>query len=269
AWGWASPLTIGLLIAAGVLLAAWIVVELRAKQPLVDIRMMRLPGVWNTNLAAILLGAAMFGVWAYFARFLQEPASTGYGLGASVGAAGLTMLPMLVLMAVAGFFTGPLTRLVSLRTQFAGGAALIALSTVSFAIFHTAVWQLAIAAGLFGLGLGIAYAAMTNIVVQSVAPTETGVASGMNANLRTIGSAIGTTLATAIVTGSAVGGATGGTTGEPTEGGYALAFLVLAGLAALASLAALVSRGRRAVETPQTEPEEALVLATEAELEAA
>jgi len=259
-WGWDSPLTIGLLVLAAVLLVGWILVELRSKQPLVDMRMMRLPGVWNTNLAAILLGAAMFGVWAYFARFLQEPVSTGYGLGESVGLSGLAMLPMLVLMALAGFFTGPLTRVVSLRAQFAGGAALIALSTVSVALFHGAFWQFATAAGFFGLGLGVAYAAMTNIVVQSVPPTETGVASGMNANLRTIGAAFGTTVTTAIVTGSA--GA--GVAGEPTEGGYVLGFVVLAALAALASVAALVSRGRRReVEEQQT----AAVLALEAEEE--
>ena len=49
----------------------------------------------------------------------------------------------------------------------------------------------AIAAGVFGLGLGLVYAAITSVVVQSVPATQTGIASGMNANLRTIGSAIG------------------------------------------------------------------------------
>lgn len=120
AWGWASPLTIGLFVLAAVLLAGWILVELRSVEPLVDMRMMRLPGVWNTNLAAILLGAAMFGVWAYFARFVQEPVSTGYGLGLDITGAGLVMLPMLVLMGIAGFFTGRLSRALSFRAQLAG-----------------------------------------------------------------------------------------------------------------------------------------------------
>lgn len=236
-WGWASPLTIGLFAASAVLLVAWVLVELRSREPLVDMRMMRLPGVWNTNAAAILLGASMFGVWAYFARFVQEPTSTGYGLGLDITAAGLVMLPMLVLMGIAGFFTGRLSRVVSFRAQLAGGAALIALSTLSIGILHETVFELVIATALFGLGLGISYAAITNIIVQSVPASQTGVATGMNSNLRTIGSSIGTALMTVIVTGSAVS-----IGGEPTEAGYTIGFVVLAAFAAGAVVLALVGR---------------------------
>jgi MFS family permease len=238
-WGWGSPMVMGLFSLAGVLLAAWIVVELRAREPLVDMRMMRLPGVWSTNLAAVLVGAAMFGVWTFFARFIQEPVSTGYGLGGTVTTAGLVMLPMLVLMAAAGFLTGPLTRVLSLRDQLVGGAALIAASTAGIALVHDSLVALTIEAALFGLGLGVTFAALTNLVVASVPPHQTGVAGGMNANLRTIGSAVGTALSTAIITGSAVGG------GEPTEQGYVTGFLVLAALAAGAAVVALASRSAR------------------------
>lgn len=239
-WGWASPLTVGLFVLAAVLLAGWIVVELRSRHPLVDMRMMRLPGVWNTNAAAILLGAAMFGVWAYFARFVQEPVSTGYGLGLDITAAGLVMLPMLVLMGVVGFFTGRISRVMSFRTQLAAGAALIAVATLAIGLFHENVFELVIATALFGLGLGIAFAATTNIIVQSVPASQTGVATGMNSNLRTIGSSIGTALMTVIVTGTAV---TAG--GEPTEAGYMLGFVVLSAFAAGAVVLALVGRKPR------------------------
>lgn len=239
-WGWGSARTVGLLVAAGVLAAAWVVVELRAREPLVDVRMMRLPGVWNTNVAAVLIGAAMYGVWAYFARFLQEPTSTGYGLGAGVGTAGLLMLPMLALMAAAGFATGPLGRVLAPRAQLAGGSVLIAAATAAIALFHRSAPLLSAEAAVFGLGLGVAFAAMTTIVVTSVPADRTGVASGMNTNLRTIGSAVGTALTTAIVTGSAT--APGG---EPTEHGYTVGFLVLAVVAALAAVVAVASRASR------------------------
>lgn len=242
-WGWASPLVIGLFVVAVLLLAAWILVELRSREPLVDMRMMRLPGVWNANVAAILVGAAMFGVWAFFARFVQEPVATGYGLGATVGQAGLIMLPMLVLMALAGFLVGPIGRVLSSRGQVVAGSVLIGLSTAAIAVFHAAVWELTIAAALFGLGLGLVFAAMTNVVVQSVPPTQTGVATGMNANLRTIGSGIGTALMTAIVTGSAGAGA--GAAGEPTESGYTVGFLVLAGAGLLAAVISAIGRPTR------------------------
>ena len=59
-WGWASPAVIGLFVLAALLLAAWIVVELRSRHPLVDMRLMREPGVWSMNAAAVFIGASMF-----------------------------------------------------------------------------------------------------------------------------------------------------------------------------------------------------------------
>ena len=249
AWGWGSPLAIGLFALAAALLAAWIVVEVRSTEPLVDMRMMRLPGIWNSNVAAILLGATMFGVWGFFARFVQEPAATGYGLGATIGESGLIMLPMLVLMALAGFLVGPIGRLLSSRAQVVAGSLLIAAATAAIALFHSAVWELTLAAAFFGLGLGLVFAAMTNVVVQSVPPTQTGVATGMNSNLRTIGSGIGTALMTAIVTGSA--GAGIGAAAEPTETGYTIGFLVLAAAGVLAAIVTAIGRPvRRHVPEP-------------------
>jgi MFS family permease len=239
-WGWGSPITIGLFVLAAVLVAAWIAVELRSRNPLVDMRMMRSPAIWPMNATAVLLGAAMFSTFAFFPRFVQTPASTGWGLGASVAGSGLLMLPMLVTMGVAGFVSGPLGRVLAFRTQVTIASALIAASTVSIGLFHTAAWQLMVEAAAFGLGMGIAYAAITSVVVQAVAPTETGVASGMNTNLRTIGSSIGVTLMTVIVTGSA------GADGIPAESGYAGGFLTVgligAGAAAVSLAAGLLAR---------------------------
>ncbi|MGH2805212.1 MAG: MFS transporter, partial [Thermoleophilaceae bacterium] len=58
-WGWGSPRILGLLAAAAVLLAAWIAVESRHREPLVDMRLMRDPTVFATNLAALLVGFGM------------------------------------------------------------------------------------------------------------------------------------------------------------------------------------------------------------------
>src|SRR5207245_460017 len=59
-WGWTSTGTLGLLAAGGVCVLLWIPAELRASVPLVDMRMMRLRGVWTTNLVAFLLGVGMY-----------------------------------------------------------------------------------------------------------------------------------------------------------------------------------------------------------------
>ena len=234
-WGWTSPLVIGLFVAAALLLAGWVVVELRSRVPLVDIRMLASPRIWPMNLAGMLNGAAMFGVFAFFPRFVQTPASTGWGLGASVAASGLLMLPMLVTMGVAGFLSGPLARIIGSRGQVAIAGALMVVATVAIALAHSTAWMLMTEAALFGLGLGIVYAAITSVVVQSVPPTQTGVASGMNTNLRTIGSSIGVTVMTALVAGSI------GRGGIPTEAGYTTGFLAVAAIGAGAVLAAVVA----------------------------
>lgn len=234
-WGWGSPLVVGLFVAAAALLVAWVAVELRSRVPLVDIRMLASPRIWPMNLAGMLNGAAMFGVFAFFPRFVQTPASTGWGLGASVAASGLLMLPMLVTMGVAGFLSGPLARIIGSRTQVAVAGALMVVATVAIALAHSTAWMLMVEAAVFGLGLGIVYAAITSVVVQSVPPTQTGVASGMNTNLRTIGSSIGVTVMTAVVAGTI------GPSGIPTEAGYTAGFLAVAAIGAGAVLAAVVA----------------------------
>ncbi|GAA1440360.1 MFS transporter [Leifsonia poae] len=254
-WGWGSPGVIGLFVLAVLLLAAWVIVELRSHSPLVDMRMMRLPAVWSMNAAAVFVGAAMFAVFAFFPRFVQTPTASGYGLGASVSESGLLLLPMLVTMAVTGFASGPLSRWLGFRSQIVYAAAVMGLSSISMALFHATLVQVTVAAGVFGIGLGLVYAAITSVVVQSVPPTQTGIATGMNANLRTIGSAIGAALMTAMVTGATE------PSGLPAESGYTEGFLT-AGLLAFGAVivtgvAMLIARPRRtsAAEEIVTTPE--------------
>ena len=86
--------------------SAWIAVEVRSENPLIDMTMMRIRGVWTTNLAAFLLGAGMYASFIVFPQFAQLPKSTGFGFGASVVVSGLYLLPSTVGMTVLGLFAG-------------------------------------------------------------------------------------------------------------------------------------------------------------------
>jgi MFS family permease len=251
AWGWGSARTLGLLAAAAVLFATWLWAELRSSNPLIDMRMMRLPAVWTTNLVALLFGAAMFGIFAFLPQLMQVPQASGYGFGASVTGAGLLMLPMLVAMAVFGSLSGPLARWVGSKAQLLLGAALSTLATLSFAVSHHSRWSVAVAGGVFGIGLGLVYSSMINLIVQSVPMHQTGTASGMNTNIRTIGASIGTAVVSSIVVSHP------GPQGLPAESGYTTSFVILtaAGLAALL-VGLLVPATRR--PAPIDEPIEAL-----------
>jgi MFS family permease len=242
-WGWTSPQVIGLAVAGAVALVAWIAVELRSASPLIDMRMMRLPTVWTTNLAALLFGAGWFSVFAFLPHFIQTPARAGYGLGTGVTGAGVLMVPMVVTMFLAGIVSGRVVHVVGSKAQLATGSAAAMLATAALALVHDHAWQVVAAAAVFGLGAGLAFAAMTTLIVGSVPARQTGAASGMNANFRTIGGAIGATVTGSIVTQNLQ------PTGLPYESGYTNGFLLLTATSAAALLAALIVPATRRIAT--------------------
>ncbi len=237
-WGWTSPMVLGLFAVAAVLATAWVMVEVRSRTPLVDMRMMRLPAVWTTNLTALLTGASMFGVWAYLPRLAETPTASGYGLGVDASTAGLMMLPMLVTMASVGFVAGPLSRVLPFAAQLTVGAFLSGAAALSIALFHGEIWQLALAAAALGLGTGLVTSSTPNLIVRSVPSDQVGIATGMNANIRTIGGAIGTTVFAAAI------GATLGAAGLPAESGYVTAFVIGGVLAIVGGVVPFFGRSR-------------------------
>ena len=76
-WGWGSPKTLGLLAVGILVIVAWVREELRSREPLVDMRMMAIRGVWTTNTVAFLIGVGMYSSFVLLPEFVQEPASTG------------------------------------------------------------------------------------------------------------------------------------------------------------------------------------------------
>ena len=99
---------------------------------------------------------------------------------------------------------------------------------------------MAFVAGIFGLGIGLAFASMANLIVGSVPAEQTGAATGMNANIRTIGGSIGASVTSVLVTSRLQ------PSGLPYESGYTHGFALLTLLCLAAALAALLVPARRA-----------------------
>ncbi len=142
-------------------------------------------------------------------------------------------------MFIVGIFAGRLARKL-------GGKALViagcltgcgAMSILAFA--HQYEWQIYLSNALMGIGFGLAFSAMSALIVAAVPPSQTGVASGMNANIRTIGGSIGSAVMASIVTSQLA------PTGLPEEAGYTTGFAVMAGGLLLAALAGLLMPSAR------------------------
>jgi len=254
-WGWLSARTIGLLVAAAVLAVVWIRVEARSRCPLVDMQMMRLRGVWTTNLAGFLIGFGMYSSFVLIPQFVQTPTSTGYGFGSSVTQAGLFLIPSTMMMLIAAPLGGRLSGRYGSKVPLVLGATITMLAFVLLALAHSEHWQIYLASLLLGTGVGFAFASMANLIVEAVRPDQTGVATGMNAVMRTIGGAIGGQVAASILSASLLAD------GMPKEQGYTLSFTIMAlALAAgvVASLAVPAGKPQRAHRVALAEPQASL-----------
>lgn len=255
-WGWSTARVIAPLIASAVLLVAWIRVESRSASPLIDMRMMRLPAVWTTNAIALLFGLGMYALLASLPYFVQTPSSAGYGFGVSQTQAGLTNLPMTVAMFVAGLISAKVSARLSARRLLLGSTLI---STVGFALLafvHSEYAVVLVAMAVIGFGFGLAFATMTSLIINAVPSHQTGAATGMNANIRTIGGAFGTAIVGNIITAHTLPG------GLPAESGYIWAFATLALAALAASAVALLIP--RLGQTGGRAPGESLAGATKA-----
>ena len=119
------------------------------------------------------------------------------------------------------------------RAVITTGLLLTGAAFACVGLFHDHTWQLYAATTVQGVGSGLVFASLAGVVVAAVPPEQTGVASGMNANIRTIGGSIGAAVMAGIIT------AHHGVGGYPAERGYTIGFVVLGVVMALASLAAL------------------------------
>jgi MFS family permease len=199
----------------------------------------------------------MFAMFITVPQFAQTPARVGYGFGASVTQSGLYLLPFAVAMFVIAPLTGRLTVAIGSKPLLIVGALFAAGSYGFLAVAHGEPWNIYVAAGLLGIGMAFGFASMSNLIVEAVPPGQTGVATGMNTNVRNIGAALGSGVATSlIVSGTLVHG-------YPKEHGYVLAFAVCGGALVAAAVAALMIPTRRRPSVVLSESHPALTAEAE------
>ncbi|MET9257384.1 MFS transporter [Streptomyces sp. NPDC003717] len=236
-WGWGSPATITLFVLSPFAFLVWVLVERRAAAPLVDVGMLTHRTFALTNVGAVLMGFAMFGLYLGTSMFVQMPTGrAGYGFSASVlSAATVYLLPPALISLVAAPMGGILVKRFSGRTGLAvaGTAALVGFGSLT--LWHGSTAAVITGAVIAGGALSLAYAAMPALVVQSVPLSRTGIANSINS----IGRSVGASAAGAVVA-AVLAATTKDSTGLPGESGFVWVFGLSAGAGALTALGALL-----------------------------
>nr|WP_223241665.1 MFS transporter [Streptomyces sp. CBMA123] len=201
-WGWTSTKTLGLFAVAAVVALIWGVIETKVAHPLVDLKMMGRPAVAFTNLSGLLIGFGMYGSFMVISNFAQTPEKLAhYGFTATVLHAGVMLLPSAIGSMVAAPVGAMLIARRGPRLPLVLGGVLGAIAMAYLALRHSAEGDIYTASAIFGLGIGLAFAAMPAFINGAVPVEQSGIANGMNSVLRTVGGAIGTAVMTAILTG--------------------------------------------------------------------
>lgn len=255
-WGWGSPATLGMAGAGALVLAAWVAVELRSDAPMVDMTMMTRRPVLFTNLAALFCGFMMYAIFTVLPQYSQMGAGlppeaadlVTYGFAASVTMSALYMLPGALVMVPLGPLGGVIGRATTYRLALALGLGMSAAGCILLAMVNSSPWHVVVLYALGAGGVAIAFGAMPKLITDAVDVSETGIATGMNTVVRTLGSVIGAQVSITLVAANRIPG-----TDIPAEGGFTMS-LWLGGAAAVVAmifaLALPTARRRRRAPVP-------------------
>ncbi|WP_104106254.1 MFS transporter [Nocardioides sp. 616] len=223
-WGWSSPATICVLVAAVLVMTTWVLVELRTSHPLINLRTFARPDVVLANATAIGLGGALYIGLSLGSLVAQAPESTGYGLALPVFWAGFVMFPLSVGSFLANRVVRRVSRRIDLAVLLPTGAGLMTSAAVLLWLAHSELWELVCGMFLFGVGMGASYAAMPALIARSVAVAELGSSVSFNQVLRTVGSSFGTAISAAVIAAHTTAG--GGTTNAGISATFAVSAMV-------------------------------------------
>ncbi len=237
-WGWTSPVTIGVALLGMAILLAWWWWEGRRPHPLVSIAMLTRRAVLLTNLATIFVGMGLYFGFLGLTQFVQiDREAAGYGFSATVLRASVVfLLPGAITGFVTATLSGRFIERFGARPVLVCGAVTGIVGFVWLAVAHSQPWQVIIAGVWVNAYISLGYGALPALVVSEVDASETGVATGINAIARTVGSSLAAAVVAVLLARSVTD------TGLPSEHAFVLIFIGGAVTAGLAMLLIALSR---------------------------
>lgn len=226
--GWADPATLVPLVGGLVLLAAFVAVESRTREPLMPLKVFRARAVSAANVTLFVIGSATFSSWFFMTLYAQN--ILGYG----PLAAGAALMPSSAAVVVGSKLSPRLMPLLGARRLAVGGALTTATGFAWQSLMDVDGAYLTDVLGpgiLMMTGVGLVLTPLASMATSGAAPGDAGLVSGLVNTSRTMGGAVGL----AVLSTVAASGAAGATTPEALTAGYALAFRTGAGILLVAA----------------------------------
>ncbi|WP_326794366.1 MFS transporter [Streptomyces sp. NBC_01808] len=230
------PYAIGALALLVVVLATgWVAVERRAVSPMVDLRMLSRPVMWQACLLTFVITGSLGMVVFLLPQLFALPAG-GYGFGADTTGIGWYLLPGAIAGAVSDSVGGLAARRFGPRAVVLAGAVVTAATMTALAALHSSAWHLVLAKVLTAFAAGVGTTALVAHTAAAVDPRDTGIATGLLVVTRVVGVALGAQIAGAILDAGA------GPAGLPAESAFTTGFAVAGVVAALSLLAVRITK---------------------------
>jgi EmrB/QacA subfamily drug resistance transporter len=243
--GWSSTQTVATLSTSVLLLIAFLIIEVRVRNPLMPLGLFRLRNVATANVAGVLWAAAMFAWFFISALYLQLV------LGYNAMQVGLSFLPANLIMAV--FSLGLSAKIVmrfGIRAPLAAGLLIAAVGLFLFArapVDGRFLVDVLPGMILLGIGAGIAFNPLLLGAMSDVGPADSGLASGIVNTAFMMGGALGLAVLASLAAGRTDAATAAGADGTAAlNAGYHLAFLVGGACAAVAALLGAIFMRTRA-----------------------
>jgi MFS family permease len=194
-WGWGDVRTIAALAAGVALLAAFVLVELRRRYPLVQLRLLRSGNFAGDSFVLFMVQFAIVGVSVFGAVYAQD------ALGFSPIEAGLAITPVTIPLLILAPISGRLYDRIGARVPVALGSAITAVGLLAGALVLTELDYWLLVPGYFVLGVGLALimTPSTTDAMNASPPELRGEASGLMQTLRQVGGTVGIAVMTSII----------------------------------------------------------------------
>ena len=192
-WGWMSQNTLGLLGVALIFIVLFIAVEMRVKDPMINLAVLSKRNIFFTNMTAFVVGLTMFMMFQTVTYLVRSPVPVGFG--ASVFEAGLLQLPGSILLLAVGPMAGRLVNKRGAKLPLALGVIVLTVSFAYLYAFNATKLEIVLGMMVMSVGMGLMMVSMINVIIQSVSQAQTGIATAMNTIFRTIGGVVGPTIA--------------------------------------------------------------------------